>query len=172
MNTINQHIAVANSDTDEALLIGGSLGVIYRVVGDSVAVVEHTLPPKALAAPLHRHQHEDEVSYVLQGQIAVLQNNEVTTGGPGAYIAKPRGVFHTFWNPGTETAHILEIIAPGGFENYFRELAKLVPADASPDVEGIMALAGRYGLEFDMGSLPMLFDKFGVGMAGNPPPQA
>ena len=29
----------------------------------NVAVVEHTLAPHSLAAPLHRHSREDEISY-------------------------------------------------------------------------------------------------------------
>jgi mannose-6-phosphate isomerase-like protein (cupin superfamily) len=168
-------VPYAKPDVDQAVLIGGSIGVIFRVLSDategSMSVVEHTLTPKALAAPLHRHQHEDEVSYVVEGQIAVLQRDEVTIVGPGGYIVKPRGIFHTFWNPGTEPARHVEVIAPGGFENYFLELAPLVPADAPPDIDGVLALARRYGLEFDMSSVPVLEQKYGVSLAGQPHPE-
>jgi uncharacterized cupin superfamily protein len=34
--------------------------------GGRFALVEHLLPVKALAAPLHRHSREDEYSYVLE----------------------------------------------------------------------------------------------------------
>jgi quercetin dioxygenase-like cupin family protein len=162
-------------DVDLAVLIGGTIGVIFKVLsastGGSVSVVEHTLTPKALAAPLHRHQHEDEVSYVLEGQVAVLQRDELTLVGPGGYVVKPRGIFHTFWNPGTEMARHVEIIAPGGFENYFLALAPLVPADAPPDLDGVLALAQRYGLEFDMSSVPVLEQKYGVTLTGQPFPE-
>ncbi len=66
---------VANG-TSETVLIGG-FGTIYKVLSDatggSVAVIEHTLEPGLLAAPLHRHTHEEEISYVLEGEVTVQQ---------------------------------------------------------------------------------------------------
>jgi mannose-6-phosphate isomerase-like protein (cupin superfamily) len=35
------------------------------------ALVEHEIPPRALAAPTHMHQHEDEYSFVLEGRVGV-----------------------------------------------------------------------------------------------------
>jgi quercetin dioxygenase-like cupin family protein len=170
MQSINQVTSSVQPTSDETLLIGGRFGVIFKVLSDttggSVSIVEHTLTPKALGAAPHRHQHEDEVSYVLKGQIAVLQGDEVAIGGPGSYIAKPRGIFHTFWNPGEETAHFVEIITPGGFENYFRALAALIPDNSPPDMNGIFALAQRYSLEFDMTRVPELEQKYGVRLGG------
>lgn len=150
----------------ESLLIGNSFGVVFKVLSEatvgSVSIVEHTLTPKSLGAAPHKHTHEDEVSYVLEGELAVLQGDELTIVGPGAYVVKPRGIFHTFWNPGTEMVRFVEIIAPGGFENYFAELAPLIPADAPPDMDGLFALAARYGLEFDMSRMSVLLQKFGL----------
>jgi hypothetical protein len=34
---------------------------------------------------------------------------------------KPRHQWHTFWNAGDTPCEIIEVIAPSGFENYFRE---------------------------------------------------
>ena len=49
----------------------GRSAAIHKVPGyvteGRVAVVEHTLPPRHLAAPLHRHSREDELSIVLEG---------------------------------------------------------------------------------------------------------
>jgi mannose-6-phosphate isomerase-like protein (cupin superfamily) len=43
-----------------------------------VAVVEHLLPPRMLAGPLHRHSREDEFSVVLEGRVgALLGEHEV-----------------------------------------------------------------------------------------------
>src|SRR5207249_687965 len=102
---------------------GKGLGVILRVSsaesGGSVAVIEHTLEPGLISAPPHRHEREDETSYVLEGALTVQIGDEVATIGPGAIIVKPRGIFHTFWNSGTQPLRFLEIISPGGFEQYF-----------------------------------------------------
>ena len=81
--------------------------------------------------------------------------------GPGEIIAKPRGVPHTFWNPGDEPSRILEIISPGGFERYFDEVAELL-ASGGPDPEAIGELAARYGLEMDVASVPGLCAEHGL----------
>ena len=65
---------------------------------------------------------------------------------PGGYVVKPRGVPHTFWNAGSEPAGIQEIIAPAGFEEYFREVAAVLSAGGPPDPATIGAIADRYGL--------------------------
>ena len=58
----------------------GSIGVRFMIdgleSGGGFALVEHPLPPKALAAPLHRHGREDEYSFVLEGRIGALLGDE------------------------------------------------------------------------------------------------
>ena len=101
----------------------GSMGVRFMIDGDEsgggFSLVEHPIPARALAAPLHRHRREDEYSFVLEGRVGALLGDEVVYGEPGDLIFKPRGQWHTFWNAGDEPARILEIISPAGFERYF-----------------------------------------------------
>jgi quercetin dioxygenase-like cupin family protein len=166
MNPTQAHPRVVGPEEGKRIQIGG-FGTVYKVPGSdaadgAAAVIEHTLAPGALAAPLHRHTHEDEISLVLEGEITVQQGEEVTTAGPGCYVFKPRGVFHTFWNAGSQTARLVEIIAPAGFERYFEELQRIIPADGPPDFGAIIALGARYGMEFDMGSVPVLMERYGL----------
>ena len=63
----------------------------------------------------------------------------------GSYIIKPRGIPHSFWNPGPEPARVLEIIAPAGFERYFMLLAALVNKNGPQDEEALDKLASQYG---------------------------
>ena len=95
----------------------GSMGVRFMIDGDETgggfSLVEHPMPPRALAAPLHRHSREDEYSFVLEGRVGALLGDEVVYGEPGDLIFKPRGQWHTFWNAGDEPARILEMISPG-----------------------------------------------------------
>jgi quercetin dioxygenase-like cupin family protein len=93
-----------------------------READERFSLVEHPMSPRALAAPLHRHNREDEYSFVLEGSVGALLGNEVVIGQPGDLIWKPRGQWHTFWNAGDEPARILEIISPAGFERFFEEL--------------------------------------------------
>jgi quercetin dioxygenase-like cupin family protein len=143
----------------------GSIGVRFMIDGEEAdggfSLVEHPMPPRALAAPLHRHNREDEYSYVLEGKVGALLGEEVVIGGPGDLIFKPRGQWHTFWNAGDEPARLLEIISPAGFERFFEELVDLGGvAQADPETMG--ALCARYELEMDPDSVPELLERFGV----------
>jgi quercetin dioxygenase-like cupin family protein len=143
----------------------GSIGVRFMIDGEeadgSFSLVEHPMPPRALAAPLHRHNREDEYSYVLEGQVGALLGDEVLVGGPGDLIFKPRGQWHTFWNAGDEPARILEIISPAGFERFFEELVELGGV-AQAEPETMAELCGRYELDIDPESVPGLVERFGV----------
>ena len=130
--------------------------------GGGLALVEHPMPPRALAAPLHRHANEDEYSYVLEGRVGAQLGDEVVYGEPGDLIFKPRGQWHTFRNAGDAPARILEIISPGGFERYFAEMIRLPVGPAGPDRTAIAAVAARHGLELDFTSIPRLVAQHGV----------
>jgi mannose-6-phosphate isomerase-like protein (cupin superfamily) len=141
----------------------GSIGVRLMIEGaesgGGFSLVEHPMPPRALAAPLHRHLREDEYSYVLEGRLGALLGDEVLEAGPGDLVFKPRNQWHTFWNAGEEPARILEIIAPAGFEQFFVELVDLGGA-IQADPELLADLCRRYELEMDPGSVPGLLERF------------
>jgi mannose-6-phosphate isomerase-like protein (cupin superfamily) len=146
----------------------GGLGVVWKIesseTGGRFSVVEHPIRPRALAAPLHMHQNEDEYSFVLQGTLGALLGDRVVEAGPGTWVFKPRAEWHTFWNAGDTECRILEVISPGGFENYFRELAGVFrdAREAPPDGSRIAAVAARYALEMDVESVPGLCERFGL----------
>jgi mannose-6-phosphate isomerase-like protein (cupin superfamily) len=143
----------------------GSIGVRFMIDGAESAggfsLVEHPLPPRALAAPLHRHNREDEYSYVLEGRMGALLGDEVLEAGPGDLVFKPRDQWHTFWNAGDEPCRILEIIAPAGFERFFEELVALGGSVAAPP-EALAELSERYGLDIDPSTVPALLERFGL----------
>src|SRR5450756_650842 len=80
----------------------GSIGVRFMVdadvTGERFSLVEHPMSARALAAPLHRHNREDEYSYVIEGRMGALLGEDVLEAGPGDLVFKPRGEWHTFWN--------------------------------------------------------------------------
>jgi mannose-6-phosphate isomerase-like protein (cupin superfamily) len=145
----------------------GSIGVRFMIDGvetdQGFSLVEHPLPPRALAAPLHRHTREDEYSFVLEGRMGALLGDDVVEAGPGDLVHKPRNQWHTFWNAGDEQCRVLEIIAPAGFERFFDELVDLGGVlNASP--EELANLNARYGLEMQPDSFPELMERFGLRM--------
>ncbi len=149
----------------------GSIGVRFMIdgetTGEQFSLVEHPMGARALAAPLHRHNREDEYSYVLEGRMGAILGDEVLEAGPGDLVFKPRGEWHTFWNAGDEPCRILEVISPAGFERFFAELVELGGvAQAAP--EDLGALCERYELEMDPSGVPGLIERFGVRMPGEP----
>lgn len=143
----------------------GSVGVRFMAwspeTGGGFSLVEHPLPPRSLAAPLHRHTWEDEYSFVLEGRMGALLGDDVIYVEAGELAFKPRRQWHTFWNPDDTPCRILEIISPGGFERFFEELAtEMHRADFEP--VQLEELGARYGLDFDRGSVPWLCAEHGL----------
>jgi mannose-6-phosphate isomerase-like protein (cupin superfamily) len=139
------------------------VGVRFMVWGEEAgggfSLVEHPIPPRALCAPLHMHTREDEYSYVLEGRMGALLGDDVVYAEPGDLVFKPRDQWHTFWNAGEEECRILEIIAPAGFEHMFREMGELT---AAPQPENFADFTQRYGIEFDLESIPRLCEEHGL----------
>jgi quercetin dioxygenase-like cupin family protein len=147
-------------------MIGVRLMVDGAESGGGFSLVEHPMPPRALAAPLHRHLREDEYSYVLEGKVGALLGDEVIVAGPGDLVFKPRNQWHTFWNAGDEPARILEIISPAGFERFFEELVDLGGVVAA-DPQVLAELSERYGLEMQPDTIPGLVERFGLRAPGD-----
>lgn len=149
------------SDGDSGLL--ASIGVRFMVLGEDsgerFSLVEHPMPARALAAPMHRHSREDEYSFVIEGRVGALLGEELVYANPGDLVFKPRHQWHTFWNAGDEPARILELISPAGFERYFKEMIAL-PVSAQPKDRA--AIAERHGLEVDFDSVARLTKEHGL----------
>ncbi|HEX6228033.1 MAG TPA: cupin domain-containing protein [Solirubrobacterales bacterium] len=126
--------------------------------GGGFSLVEHPIPPRSLCAPLHRHTGVDEYSFVLEGRMGALLGDDVIYAEPGELAFKPRDQWHTFWNAGDEPCRILEVISPGGFEHFFREFDESLKSGSFDP----SALEERYGIEFDLESVPRLCDEHGL----------
>jgi mannose-6-phosphate isomerase-like protein (cupin superfamily) len=127
--------------------------------GGGFALVEHHMPPRTLAAPLHRHAHEDEYSYVLEGKVGAMLGDQEVYAEVGDLIFKPRNQWHTFWNAGDAPARVLEIISPGGFEKCFLEMHALGEA-LNP--EAMAEIGERFGAEVDFQGTEPLIERLGL----------
>ena len=175
MEGVNRQERIVLSPDEGQTVWLRKLGIRFMIGGEQTqgnfALVEHPIGPRALAAPMHTHEREDEYTYVLEGEIGVQVGEEVRVARPGDLVFKPRGVPHAFWNPGDVPARALEIISPAGFERYFAELAaRFPPANQGPlDAEAVSAVRAKYGLEMDMGSIPVLAERHGLVVDAPPP---
>ena len=71
---------------------------LVRVEGDKV--------------PWHRHDDEDELFWVLEGELDVMTRDETVTLLPGSFTVVPKGVEHRFVNSGSLPVTILSAFAP------------------------------------------------------------
>jgi mannose-6-phosphate isomerase-like protein (cupin superfamily) len=125
--------------------------------GERVTVIEHLLPPRVLAAPVHRHTREDEFSFVLEGRVGAQLGDEVVVAEVGDLVLKPRAQWHTFWNAGDEPARVLEIISPAGLERLFRRFAA-----GYPEPDELAAMAAEFGAEVDLASTMSVVERHGL----------
>jgi quercetin dioxygenase-like cupin family protein len=139
-----------SGDDGEQVPLGG-MDITFKITGDqtggALAICEIAIEPGRLI-PAHLHDTEDEFSYVIEGRIGVLVGEEEFTADAGSWVRKPRGIAHTFWNPGPNYARTIEIISPAGFENFFREISGIFSADGPPDIERLTTTAARYHHHF------------------------
>ena len=155
-------IASGEGERADFPALGNRIVLRSEETGGRFALVEHTIAPRALAAPLHTHRNEDEYSFVLSGRMGAIVGEEVVEACAGDLVVKPRGVPHAFWSAADEESRVLELISPGGFEQYFVDLAPLLSADGEPDFEALGAVRARYELDMDPSSIATLSKRFGL----------
>lgn len=129
-------------------------------VANRVSVVEFTSPPGDMP-PLHRHQREDELFYVVEGRLALHQPGRRAEAEPGGALFAERGVAHAYEVLGDAPARFLVIATPAGFEDFVAEVSRRadeirLPDPSEPDPERMAAVAQRYGIELlgPPGTLP------------------
>src|SRR5437763_16318248 len=150
----------------------GGFGVIFKIYGEEtngmLSVVEHPVGPGILIPP-HIHELEDEYSFILEGTIGARIGNQVLEARAGAYVLKPRKVWHTFWNPGPAPARILEMISPAGFERYFEQVGELFESGAiTPERRD--ELTAKYQCRFSMDWVDELKARYNLRLVGEASP--
>ena len=112
--------------------------------GGRFALLE-TVEKKGAEPPLHLHIREDELMYVLEGEVTFLLGGELLPRGPGGCVLLPRGSEHTF-SVESDEARLLVLVAPAGLEGFYRELDG-GGTGADPSLERLATVAARYGVE-------------------------
>lgn len=79
--------------------------------------------PPLVDTPLHVHENEDELFYVLEGNHVFRVGDEEFRAGPGGLVFAPRGVPHAQRRVVPAKGRLLVLTSPGGVEGFFRELA-------------------------------------------------
>lgn len=111
------------------------------------------LADSRMAVPLHAHSREDEIWYVVEGEIVFTVGDKTFKAGPGTFAYIPRGVAHTFQIV-SATARWFGFGTPAGLDQWFFETGEVAgaltlppPPAGPPDVDAIVASLMAYGTE-------------------------
>jgi quercetin dioxygenase-like cupin family protein len=121
--------------------------------GGAYDVVRTTVAPGG-GPPPHRHRHEDELFYIVDGTFQFLLEDRLFIAIAGQSVFLPRGSVHTFRNIGQTRGTLIVVTTPSGFADFVADAG--VPAidhRSAPPAVSVGALvtlaevAERYGIE-------------------------
>jgi len=126
------------------------LGVTHKLTrfqtGSAYYLFETVFEPES-GNRLHVHRHEDEVVYIVEGEIEIRLDNQKLKAGTGGIAHLPRNIPHALYNPLKTPLRLLAIAIPGGMEDYFDELSDAIKDGALDDAID-REISQKYGIEW------------------------
>jgi quercetin dioxygenase-like cupin family protein len=113
---------------------------------DGTLAFFHLVAPPMSGPPRHVHTREDELFYVLEGELVFELDGERHTVRAGDTVYLRRGVVHTYQNFTTSDARLLIATTPGMFCNLFIELSAATLPGSVPAFDLIDSIATKYGI--------------------------
>lgn len=144
-----QEPIVVPPDSGEKLNVAGS-PIFHKIKSkdtNGVFSVMEIVTPPGKGVALHVHEREDELVYLLEGEIEVTLGGQKMKAVPGVMALLPRRIPHGFTNIGNKPSRLLDTILPGQFDNYFVELAALFTR-GEPSQEQNDALSRKYRIKY------------------------
>jgi len=130
-----------------------SLGALISVkatseqTGGVFNLFEVSCPPD-FTTSLHIHYAEDVAVYVLEGALTLFWGSEQKEAVKGSYFFHPRGTPHGFRVEGDESALILYMTFPAGFDRF------IIGPELRVSCSEVTQTAARYKIEI-LGPLPV-----------------
>jgi quercetin dioxygenase-like cupin family protein len=94
--------------------------------------------------PLHLHPREDELIYVLEGELIAHVGGKEHRVGQRGMVLFPHGIAHSFLVT-SDTAHLLCLQTPGSGESFYRQASEPASSEADdrrpPDLARLRAVA-------------------------------
>jgi mannose-6-phosphate isomerase-like protein (cupin superfamily) len=144
-----EHLAAAMDRTSNLVKIGDvTIRYVHSDASSRYSLLEWSAPPGTPSPPVHIHHCTDEGFYVMAGSYGFELDGQRILASAGSHVLVPKGRAHTFWNAGSGVAVCLMVLAPPGFEAYFRELSTGL-ANVRSDDEAI-ELRHRLSTSYDI----------------------
>ena len=148
-SSLRYHVLAADAGrTAAALNIVGEETLVKVASADSDAQFAffHLVAPPMSGPPRHVHSREDELFYVLDGELVFELDGACHTVSAGGTVFLRRGVVHAYQNFTTSDARLLIATTPGSFSEFFVELSAATPPGGMPPFEVLEALGDKYGI--------------------------
>lgn len=154
--TIRTLEAVPAGDGDHRFFLN-HLATIKIAGGESasgMSAIQFTAP-RGFGPPLHRHREEDEIMYVVDGEIRLDIGDTPTVATPGTVVSMPHGIPHVF-QVLSEEATFLTVTAgrsnSPGFDVFVRALGtptdpQSLPAPVEIDPGHVARVCAEHGIE-------------------------
>ena len=115
------------------------------------SLIDFVEVPAGQMPPLHVHRAQDEIFYVIDGDVTFYLPGREIQAGPGDCVVGPRGIPHAY-RVGDRPARWLVMSSPAGFERFVGSVAAL--EDLDPAV--LAAVAAEHEIEIlgPPGTLP------------------
>ena len=107
--------------------------------------------PRGFGPPLHRHDIEDELFYLVEGEVWFGCGDAEAVHTAGATIWLPRGHAHTF-QIRSDQARVFQITTPGQFDRFVAALGEPIASVELPDPteidpEQVARIAAEHDIE-------------------------
>jgi mannose-6-phosphate isomerase-like protein (cupin superfamily) len=119
-----------------AILLEPGEGEILHVINDGIRVLAdgaatggsafqfECLVPPGSGPPLHRHEREDELFFVVEGEFRFVLDGQESIASPGAFVYAPRESVHAFQNTSSQVGRLLVTCTPAGLDEAFRAVKR------------------------------------------------
>jgi quercetin dioxygenase-like cupin family protein len=148
LNAVKREAGMTEAGGGEVLdVFGAAMVVKADPMLHGLFLGEHVIPPGYFVPP-HVHSGDDEVFFLLEGELTILGTLEERRAGPGVTVQLPGGSRHGFRNDTTSPVRFLVMARPGlqavEMFRHFNRAGRATTAGLTPPE--IMAICAQYGV--------------------------
>ncbi len=136
--------ATPAASTEELAFLGSRCRILVgaQQTDARFSLTEFVEVPAGQMPPLHVHHAEDEIFYVLDGEVTLFLPGREIRAGAGDCVLAPRGIPHAY-RVGDRPARWLVMSSPAGFERFVSAVAALEDLDPGT----LTAIAAEHEIE-------------------------
>ncbi|MBA3446867.1 MAG: cupin domain-containing protein [Pseudaminobacter sp.] len=98
----------------------GVMSAVFKADGEETggrySVSEWWMEPNSTGPGAHSHEENDELFFVIEGQLSILVGETWYESPAGSFLMIPARTIHDFENRTAARAGLLNVFIPGGFE--------------------------------------------------------